>query len=81
MNKLWRKEVKDMKNIKRVAAMAGVLLLVGLYVATLVSACLVTPATKNLFLASTVATVMIPILLYALQLIYKWIGNRTEEDR
>ena len=69
-----------MKIIKRVAALTGVVLLVGLYAATLVSACLATPATKNLFLASTVATVMIPILLYALQLIYKWIGNRTEEN-
>lgn len=69
-----------MKKFKRIAAMAGVVLLVGMYVATLISACLATPATKDLFLASAVATVMIPILLYVLQLIYRWIGNRTEEE-
>ena len=68
-----------MKKIKRIAAMVGVVLLAGMYVATLVSACLATPATKDLFVASAAATIMVPILLYVLQLIYKWIGNRTEE--
>ena len=62
-----------MKKIRRIAALIGVILLVGMYAATLISAFLVTPATRDLFLASVVATVMIPILLYVLQLIYKWI--------
>ena len=62
-----------MKKIRSIAALIGVILLVGMYVATLVSAFLATPATRDLFLASVVATVMIPILLYVLQLIYKWI--------
>ncbi len=62
-----------MKKIRRIAALIGVILLVGMYVATLVSAFLATPATRDLFLASVVATVMIPILLYVLQLMYKWI--------
>lgn len=68
-----------MEKIKRIVALVGVILLLGLYGATLVSACLVTPATRDLFMTSLVATVMIPILLYVLQLIYKWLGNRTEE--
>lgn len=62
-----------MKKIKRILALLGVILLAGMYVATLISAFLATPATRDLFLASVVATVMIPILLYVLQLIYKWI--------
>ena len=62
-----------MDKIRRIAALIGVILLVGMYVATLISAFLATPATMDLFLASVVATVMIPILLYVLQLIYKWI--------
>lgn len=62
-----------MDKIRRIAALIGVILLVGMYVATLISAFLATPATRDLFLASVVATVMIPILLYVLQLIYKWI--------
>ncbi len=62
-----------MKKFRRIAAMAGVVLLLGMYAATLVSAFLATPATRELFLASVVATVMIPILLYVLQLIYRWI--------
>lgn len=69
-----------MKKVKRIAALVGVVLLVGLYAATLVSAFMATPATHDLFMASAVATVMIPILLYVLQLIYKWLGNRTEES-
>lgn len=62
-----------MKKIKRILALLGVILLAGMYVATLVSAFLATPATRDLFLASVVATIMIPILLYVLQLIYKWV--------
>lgn len=62
-----------MKKIKRILALLGVVLLAGMYVATLISAFLATPATRDLFLASVVATVMIPILLYVLQLIYKWL--------
>lgn len=62
-----------MKKTKRILALAGVILLVGLYVATLISACMATPATGSLFMASAVASVMVPILLYVLQLIYKWL--------
>lgn len=58
--------------------MLGVVLLVGLYLATAISAILVTPATKDLFLASLVATVMVPILLYVLILIGRLLGKNKD---
>ena len=64
-----------MKKLKRILAMLGVVLLVGLYLATAVSAILVTPATKDLFFASLIATLMIPILLYVLILIGGLLGK------
>ena len=70
-----------MKKLKRILAMLGVVLLVGLYLATAVSAVLVTPATKDLFLTSLVATVIIPILLYVLILIGRLLGRNKDNDQ
>lgn len=69
-----------MKKLKRILAMLGVVLLVGLYLATAVSAIFVTPATKNLFLASLTATVMIPILLYVMMLIGRLLGRKRDDS-
>lgn len=68
-----------MKKVKRIMALLGVVVLAGMYIATLICAFLATPATKDMFMASAVATVMIPILLYVVQLIYKWLNHRTGE--
>lgn len=51
---------------KRVLALAGIVLLVGMYVALLVLAILGSPATYNLFLGCVAATVAIPIMLWIL---------------
>lgn len=69
-----------MDKIKRVLAIIGVLILIGLYGTTLVSAVLVTPATKKFFEASLLATVMIPILLYVYVWLYHLIKGDDEEE-
>lgn len=71
------KVILSMKKVKRIVALLGVMVLAGMYIATLVCAFLATPATRDMFMASVVATVMIPILLYVVQLIYKWLNHRT----
>ena len=52
-----------MKKVKRILAMAGVILLAGLYVAAFVSAILAKPAADGFFKASLLATIIVPLLL------------------
>lgn len=68
-----------MKKVKRVLALIGVLILAGLYLVTLISAVLVTPATKEFFRISLLATLIIPILIYVYTLICRLITGRDEE--
>lgn len=69
-----------MQKVKRVLAVIGVVILVALYVTTLVSAILATPATKDFFMASLIATIMIPILLYVYLLIYRLVTGKTDKE-
>lgn len=57
--------------MKRILALLGAGLLVLLYILTLVFSLMKSPAAINLFWASAAATVIIPVLIYAYQLIYK----------
>lgn len=69
-----------MKKGKRILAMAGVVCLVILYVVTLVSAIFATPATKDFFMLSLVATIMVPLLVYVYMLIARLIFGKDSDD-
>ncbi len=69
-----------MKKIKRIAAMIGVILLVGMYIATLVLALSSSPQAQNLLMASIVCTVVIPVLIYAMELVARVLGPSDKED-
>jgi len=72
-----------MKKGKRILAMAGVIILAGMYVVTLISAVFATSATIDLFKASLLATLVMPILIYVYLLIYRLItgkGDEVEEE-
>lgn len=58
--------------MKKILAIIGIVVLVLLYVATLVAAIADSTATMDFFRASVAATILIPVLLYAYILIYKW---------
>ncbi len=49
---------------KRVAAVAGIVLLVGLYLLTFISACIGTESSGKLFRFSLGMTIAVPILLW-----------------
>ena len=53
-----------MKKGKRILALAGVVFLAGLYLVTLVSAIFATPATKEFFRISLLATIIVPLIIY-----------------
>lgn len=69
-----------MKKGKRILAMAGVVILAVLYIITLVSAIFATPATKDFFLLSLVATILIPLLVYIYMLIARLIFGRDSDE-
>ena len=74
------KEKKDKKiSPKQVAAMICVVLLVGMYVATLIVALLDFPGWDSLFQACLVATIGLPILLWIYIWLYQQIKERKEE--
>ena len=72
-----------MNKIKRILALLGVILLVGLYLTTLMLAIFGNPNTMDLFMASVVATVIVPVLFFAYSMIYKLLKNHysiSEQD-
>lgn len=56
--------MKKKITFKQIIAAVGLLLLVGMYVVSIVFACLAKPGAEGMFMASLVATVIIPIVLY-----------------
>ena len=69
-----------MKKVKQVLAIIGVIVLVGLYISTLVCALSSSPNFMNMFMASVMATVIVPVLLWAYSFIYKLLKNHYGPD-
>ena len=53
-----------LKKIKRMLAFTGIILLLGLYAATLITSFIASPAANALFIASLVCTGFIPVAIY-----------------
>lgn len=69
-----------MKKVKQILAIIGIILLVLLYLSTLVCAIIDHTETMRLFQASILATVIIPVLLWAYSFIYKLIKKNAKEQ-
>ncbi len=54
----------NLKKIKRMLAFTGIILLLGLYAATLITSFMASPAANALFIASLVCTGFIPVAIY-----------------
>lgn len=65
-----------MKRLKRILAMAGAVLLVCMYAATLVFALINSPAAAGLLRAAVAATILVPVLLYAYILVARLLKGR-----
>ena len=75
------KEKKDKKiSPKQIAAIIYIVLLVGMYVATLIVALLDFPGRDRLFQACLVATIGLPILLWIYIWLYKKVKEKKEEE-
>ncbi len=69
-----------MQKLKRILALLGVVILVGMYVLTLVFALSSNPNANNMLMASIACTVIIPCLLYGMILIARVLDNRNRPD-
>lgn len=70
-----------MKNTKRILAFAGVALLVGLYLATLILALINSPQAFRLFKISVGLTILVPVLLWIYLAMYRYITQRRQSNQ
>lgn len=67
-----------MKNIKRIMALAGVILVAGIWIATLVIA--LTGSHQDLLTAFIVLSVLVPVLIYGILLVGKVVSGKPVKD-
>lgn len=67
-----------MKNIKRIMAIAGVILVAGIWIATLVIA--LTGSHQDLLTAFIVLSVLVPVLIYGILLVGRVVSGKPVKD-
>lgn len=60
-----------MKRLKQITALIGVIVLLGLYVSTIVLACIGSDTAMRLLRAAIYATIVLPVLLWAYSFIFR----------
>lgn len=70
-----------MKTMKRIVAMIGIIILVGLYVLTFIASIFHTDFAHNLFMASFYCTIIVPVMLYVYMMIYKVFKKDQESEK
>lgn len=65
-----------MKRVKQIAAMLGVVLLAGMYLATLIFALIDNPHTMDLLKISVGLTILVPVLLWIYIAMYRYMKQR-----
>ncbi len=71
-----------MKNIKRILALIGAVLLICMYACTLIFALIDSPAAPGLLKASVAATILVPVLIYGYMLTARFLkgsGSRASD--
>ena len=63
-------------NGKRILAIIGLVLIVLLYAATLILAFIGSPSTSGLLMASLFCTIVVPVIIYVWQLVWKMRGKK-----
>ncbi len=69
-----------MKNIKRIAALVGAILLLGMFVLLCGSAFFATPESAALFNASLFSIMAVPLFLFAIILVYRLVKDRSNDS-
>jgi amino acid transporter len=69
-----------MKKLKQITAIVVVIILIGLYVITLLTAIFDPTETRSWFRASVFATVVVPVLLWAYLMLFRLIRKNDEDE-
>ncbi|WP_310604339.1 hypothetical protein [Anaerosporobacter sp.] len=69
-----------MHKSKRILAIIGIVLLVGLYVVSLIAALFATKTSASLFKVSIFCTIIIPLLLYAYTMLCRVFRRKDTDD-
>lgn len=70
-----------MKKTQRVLAIIGVIILLSFYVISFITAITATEESHNWFVASVGATIFVPVVLYAYNILVRTTQNKEEESR
>lgn len=62
---------KTFKKVKRITAWAGIIILAGLYISTLILALIGTESSRTLLKFSILSTFILPVLMYGYILMYR----------
>ncbi len=65
---------------KRIVAWAGIAILVGMYIMTLIFAITDNSSTKGMFYGSIAVTVFVPVVIYAYSAIYRYLKNKANRS-
>lgn len=70
-----------MKRTKQILAIIGIVILVGMYVTTLILAIMNNELSNRFFMASIICTVVVPVLIYIYQWLYKLVKKAADDSR
>lgn len=69
-----------MKKTKRILALIGAILLIGMYACTLIFALSGSENATSLLMASIACTIIVPVFIYAYMLVYRVLKGRGYDD-
>lgn len=69
-----------MKKTKQILAITGIVILVGMYVATLVLALVDSTAKMGMFKGSIALTIFVPVVIYGYTLVYKFFAGKNSSN-
>ncbi len=72
-------KLKTFERMRRICALIGVVILVGMYVATLIASLMKSELAHSMFLFSLYCSIAVPVIIYMMQMIYK-LANRKAES-
>ena len=71
---------KKFKKVRQIAAIVGIVLLVGMYIVAIVAALGKSENAQAVFKLALYCTFVVPVIIYLLQLVYK-LANRDKDEK
>ena len=69
-----------MKKVKKILALAAVVIIIGVYILTFISAIFVRPEAMQLFKVCIALTIFMPIVIWGYMIIYKLLNPKKDDE-